>query len=171
MGKSKVQVVVKVAELENLKETLEGKLANLESSNTTSNIGIYKGIMRKLIEDLSNLVCVAEAQELSDMPLNHSVANNIHKNIQSLHDDLQYNDPAILNFLENEEILAINPQKVENFEEDLTVSHFSGVLKPRSFTASKIEKPVVNEGEEDWDLELKTEEEGKEANTIRPQKQ
>ncbi|HAU1718436.1 TPA: hypothetical protein JBI80_13805 [Legionella pneumophila] len=139
---------IKVKELEELQEFLERKLNELSKASKNPSNEFNKHKMCKLIHDLGNLVEIANASNLSEMPMLNTAARNMYQNIKYLATNLLYNDTIILKFLNNSEFSTIKAVEQENFD--------SGLEYTSSEQLSLNKRKVVGDKEEEeinWDIE------------------
>ncbi len=142
---------IKVTELEDLERIFKNKLDELNTAPTNSHTGMSKCIINKLIHDLGNLVIIAKASNLSEMPM----AGNMYQNVKSLSEKLEFNDPEILKFLNNTEFSKISPPSSERFDDEV---EFSGeedelCLKAKALCLKSKKEDSDEEDIFEWDEE------------------
>ncbi|KTD73227.1 hypothetical protein [Legionella tucsonensis] len=146
---------IKVTELEDLERVFKNKLGELNTAPLNSHAEMNKCIIKKLVHDLGNLVIIAKASSLSEMPMLDSAAGNMYQNVKSLSEKLELNDPEILKFLNNTEFSQIPPLSSEEFDDEVEFSDDEGFcLKARALCLNSKKEDPKKSGEKDifeWD--------------------
>ncbi|MCE0723839.1 MULTISPECIES: hypothetical protein [Legionella] len=87
--------------------------------------------------------------DVSKMDLVHSAAHSIYKDVKYISETLSYNDPEIVNFLNNKQLSAISPKEAEECSAEFKCDEIKDTTFARPVQRKEEELDEIDWGESD----------------------